>query len=123
MTTVLDTSVLVDVLRGDRAAYTFLSGLVSRPTCSEISRAEVLRGVRSAERSITERLFSVLSWRPVDEHVSRLAGELGRQYRRSHTGLATADLVVAATALHLGTSVATANVRHFPMFKGSARRI
>jgi predicted nucleic acid-binding protein len=28
------------------------------------------------------------------------------------------DLVIAATALELGAMLATANVRHFPMFAG-----
>jgi predicted nucleic acid-binding protein len=113
---VLDTSVLIDVLRGSDPAASWLGHLDEVPACSEITRAEILRGVRSAERRPTDRLLSALRWIPVDERVSRRAGELGRQYRRSHPGLSVADLVIAATALELGAPLATGNVRHYPMF-------
>jgi len=113
---VLDTSVLIDVLRGDEAAARWLSQLDEVPVCSEITRTEILRGVCSAERAATERLWQALAWAPVDEAVSRRAGELGREHRTSHAGLGVADLVIAATALLLGAELATGNVRHFPMF-------
>lgn len=115
---VLDTSVLIDVLRGSEPATRWLLTLDDVPICSEITRTEVLRGVRSAERSPTERLLQALRWIAVDERISRRAGELGREYRGSHTGLGVADLIIAATGLELDTLLATANVRHFPMFPG-----
>lgn len=114
---VLDTSVLIDVLRGSQAAVDWFGELEEVPVCSEITRTEVLRGVRSAERAPAERLLAALHWIPVDERVSRRAGELGRQYRRSHTGLSTPELVIAATALELGAELATGNTRHYPMFQ------
>lgn len=113
--TVLDTTVLIDVLRGDDAAIAWLSEQDEVPACSEMTRAEVLRGVRSGERAATERLLDALRWIPVDERVSRRAGELGRRYRRGHE-LAVADLLIAATALELDLPLATANTRHYPMF-------
>ncbi len=112
----LDTSVLIDVLRGSEPAVHWMAGLAAVPICSEVTRAEVLRGVRSAERARTERLLTVLRWFAVDEAVSRRAGQLGRQYRRSHAGLSIADLLIAATAQLHDAELATANVRHYPMF-------
>jgi predicted nucleic acid-binding protein len=76
------------------------------------------RGLRSAERPATERLFHALDWSPLDEVIARGAGELGLEYRRSRAGIATADLVIAATAQLRGLELATANVRHYPMFPG-----
>jgi predicted nucleic acid-binding protein len=116
----LDTSVLIDVLRGSQAATRWLGSVEEVPSCSELTRAEVLRGVRSAERSHTEHLLSALRWVPVDEPVSRRAGELGRQYRRSHPGLSIVDFVIAATAQLLEADLATGNIRHYPMFAGLA---
>jgi predicted nucleic acid-binding protein len=113
----LDTSVVIDLLRGHPAALVYARGLEEPPTCSEVTRVEVLRGVRSAERVRTERLLRSFAWTAVDEPVARRAGELGRAYRRSHPGLGLADLIVAATAEEYGLSVATANVRHYPMFE------
>jgi predicted nucleic acid-binding protein len=115
---VLDTTVLIDVLRGDQPAVNWLSRVAEVPRCSELTRIEVLRGLRSAERAAAERLFGALVWVPVLEPIAREAGELGRRYRRSHNGIGTVDLVVAATANQLGARVATANVRHYPMFRG-----
>lgn len=115
---VLDTSVLIDVLRGSRPAAEWIGALDQIPSCSELTRAEILRGVRSPERSRTERLLSSLRWIPVDEPISRRGGELGRQYRRSHPGLGIIDVIIAATAQLLDADLATANVRHYPMFPG-----
>lgn len=112
---VLDTTVLIDHLRGLDEASSWLLGLPEAPHCSEVTRAEILQGLRSSERAATEALFAGIEWVPVHEPVSRLAGELGRRYRRSH-GMGTVDLLVAATAQLLGAAVATQNVRDFPMF-------
>jgi len=115
---VLDTTVIVDVSRGHRGAREFLDGLDDAPWCSEISRVEFVQGLRHDELSRAEVLFRGFQWASVDERVARLAGELGRRYRRSHPGLGLADLVIAATAEYLGLPLATMNVRHFPMFRG-----
>ena len=77
-----------------------------------------MRGVRSSEREATDRFLDALRWVPVDEPIARRAGELSRRWRRSHPGLGTVDLVVAATAEELGARLSTVNVRHFPMFPG-----
>jgi hypothetical protein len=114
--TVVDTTVLVDHLRGRRQAHDYLASLADVPICSEVTRVEILTGLRSQERKAAERLFAVVDWVPVNEEIARRAGELGRRYRRSHPGLSLADLVVGATAMELGGRVATLNVRHFPMF-------
>jgi predicted nucleic acid-binding protein len=114
----LDTTVVIDLLRGHRPAHGFVLGLKGVPAASEITRVEVLRGVRSGERRLTERLLATFHWLPVDEPVARRAGDLGRRWRASHQGLATADLVIAATAVEHGLDLATLNVRHFPMFEG-----
>jgi len=116
----LDTSIVIEMLRGTKPALAYARSLTEPPTCSEITRVEILRGVRSDERRTTERLLGTIRWAPVDESIARRAGELGRRYRRSHHGLATADLIIGASALELGLELATLNVRHFPMVPGLA---
>jgi predicted nucleic acid-binding protein len=118
MTVLLDSDVLVDYLRGLPAAGRYLDGLTVTPTCSEVTRVEVLRGMRSRERRVTERFLATIRWAGVDEEVSTLAGELGRRFRRSHGALGVTDLVIAATAERHKLPLATLNVRHFPMFPG-----
>jgi len=116
----LDTTVLIDALRGHRPALDYLRGLEEPPACSELTRVEVLRGVRRPEREATEALMRSLRWVGVDEEIARRAGVLGRTWHRSHA-LSTVDLVIAATALELGAELATSNTRHFPMFAGLKR--
>lgn len=116
MTVVADTTVIVDLLRGDEPARRFLKRLEALPVCSEITRVEAMRGLRSHERSPAERLFGRLDFVAVDERIARRAGELGRRWRASHPDIGIADLAVAATAELLEGELATANVKHFPMF-------
>jgi predicted nucleic acid-binding protein len=117
LSVVLDTSVLVDHLRASAPATEYLAGLDDRPSCSEISRIEVIQGLRSAERGAADRLFALIAWVPVSEAVARRAGELGRRWRRSHPGIGVADLAIAATTEEIGAVLATRNLKHFPMFE------
>lgn len=112
----LDSTVLIDHLRGSVAAAAYLASIDSRPASSEIVRVEVITGLRSPERRAADLLFGLIEWIAVDEAIARRAGELGRRFRSSHQGIDAADLVVAATAEHLGATLGTANVKHFPMF-------
>ena len=113
----LDSSIVIDLLRGHRPALEYVRALDQLPVASEITRVEVLRGIRIGDRRMTERLFGTFGWLALDEPIARRAGELGRRWRASHRGLATADLVIAATALEHDLDLATMNVRHFPMFE------
>jgi predicted nucleic acid-binding protein len=108
--------VLVDHLRALTPATDYVAALEDQPSCSEISRIEIIQGLRSPERRKAEALFALIEWVAISEVIARRAGELGRRWRRSHTGIGVADLAVAATAEHLGASLATRNVKHFPMF-------
>lgn len=111
---------LVDVLRDVGPAVAYLASVEAVPVCSEVTRIELITGLRSAERAAAERLFPTLDWIAVDEDIARRAGALGRRFRASHQGIDLADLAVAATAERLGAEVATMNVKHFPMFPGLA---
>lgn len=116
MTAVLDTTVLIDLLRGNDRALRYLEALQSVPVCSEVTRLELLTGLRSAERRAADALCATLDWVAVDEPIARRAGELGRRFRSSHPGIDAADLAIAATAQQLEAALVTANVKHFPMF-------
>ena len=72
--------------------------------------------MRSAERREVWGLLSGLETISVTDAIARRAGELQRQYRRSHSGIGISVYLIAATALHSGFELATLNVQHFPMF-------
>jgi predicted nucleic acid-binding protein len=85
---------------------------------SEITRFELLSGLRPGEEEEVERLSSELGWVPVTEKVARQAASLARTYRASHAGIEDGDYLIAATAIELGAELLTTNVRHFPMLAG-----
>lgn len=118
MSLLLDTGVLVDALRRDDRALDFLEALPDIPSASEVTRVELIQGLRSSERRDAERLMSSMGWIPLTEPIGRHAGRLGRRWRASHQGIGVADLVIAATADLHGLDLATTNVRHFPMLEG-----
>ena len=117
----VDTTVAVDHLRGTPAATDLLTGLTAAGevlVASEITRFELLAGVRRTELEALELFFSSLAWAPIDEEITRTAGALAQRLRRSHSGIDDADFLIAATAMALEADLLTTNVRHFPMVKG-----
>ncbi|MGL5817814.1 MAG: type II toxin-antitoxin system VapC family toxin [Phycicoccus sp.] len=120
MTALVDTSVLIDYLRGqDEAAVVLEAERASGPLrASEITRLEVLAGMRPTEENATRSLLSVLEWHPVDDQIAETAGALGREWLPSHHTIDSADLAIAATVIRTGSRLLTRNVRHFPMFPG-----
>lgn len=118
--TVVDTSVLIDVLRGDpAAAATLHRGRRSGPLhASEVTRLEVLAGMRPHEEDATRSLFGAFIWHPLDEKLAELAGKLGQAWLPGHRGIDSADLTIAATAIALDAHLLTRNIKHFPMFSG-----
>ncbi len=117
----LDTSVAIDHLRGDRSAVDLLRRLVDVDgalVASEVVRFELIAGVRDHELEALEHFFSALSWIAVDEAITRSAGSLARRHRKAFSGIDDADYLIAATALVLDAELLTTNVRHFPMLSG-----
>ena len=118
MTVLVDTSVVIDYLRGRAGAVQLLEEERAADVlhASEITRVEVLAGMRPAEEGPTRTLLSTLVWHAVDVVVAEEAGSLGRRWLPSHDAIDAADLVIASTAMLIGGRLLTLNVRHFPMF-------
>lgn len=123
MTVLVDTSVLIDHLRGDQKAQQALASAArqgERLACSVVTRIEVLAGMRPEEEPPTRRLLSALDWIPVDDAIAEQAGMLANRYLRSHPGVDPVDFIIAATAELHDARLWTRNVKHFPMVSGLA---
>lgn len=120
MTALVDTSILIDVLRGEPAAAALLreTRRLGWLHASEVTRLEVLAGMRPKEERATRALFGAFVWHPVDEGIAEAAGELGREWLPRNRGIDSADLAIAATAIELEVRILTRNIKHFPMFSG-----
>ena len=114
----LDTCIVVDLLRGKEAAAAFIEGLPDVPALSVITATELLAGVRnSKERRQVDRLLSVYSMHPIDLEIASLAGSYVNQYGPSHN-VDPLDALIAATAKVNDLELCTLNRKHFPMFPG-----
>ena len=117
----VDSSVAIDYLRADERAVAAVERVASTAewlAASEITRFEVLAGLRRGEEDETERFFSEVVCVSVDESIARRAAVLARTFRGSHRGIEDADYLIAATVLELDAELLTTNVRHFPMLEG-----
>lgn len=120
-TTLLDTCVIIDVLRGKDAAFAFVSGLQYAPALSVVTVTELVAGCRSVkERRAIDRLLSHYVIHDIDRDVASLAGDYIRQYGPSH-GTDPIDALIAATAKTHRLPFATLNIKHFPMFADLTR--
>ncbi len=121
MSCLLDSCILIDVLRGRDAARQFVEALAERPAVSVVSITEIMAGVRDDnERMAIERLFAALRVLAFGEDEALLAGAFVRRWGRSH-GVDPLDAMIAATAQTHGLAFATLNLKHFPMFPDLAR--
>lgn len=119
MTVVLDTSVLVDHLRGFPPAVAALRALWERGevlAASVLTRVELMVGTTSRQERAYREISRLVEWVPVTLALADRAGTHAASYGRSHGGIDPVDVVIAATVESLGASLWTRNVRHFPMY-------
>ena len=123
MSVLVDSSVLIDHLRGDDRAVALLKSLFvenNRVWAATPSRTEIVAGIRNSERASMTDVFGLLSWVDIGFEIADAAGEFSRRFRRSHSTIDTTDYLIAAAAISIGAQLVTLNVRHFPMFEGLA---
>ena len=115
----IDTTIAVDHLRGVPAAVDLLTALTDADddlVSTELVRFELLAGIRDKELGAFDEFCSALRWAEVTQDIARVAGQLARRYRKSHSGIGAVDYLIAATAIVIDGDLLTTNVRHFPMF-------
>lgn len=114
----LDTTVLIDLVRGSEAAADFIDAARQqevRLCVSVISAMEMIAGCRNQnEVHQMGKLFADFTLLHLTPDVSAQAYDLMSQYSKSH-GLTIPDALIAATALTEGLDLVSDNERHFRM--------
>jgi predicted nucleic acid-binding protein len=114
----VDTDILIEVLRGRRPAVTRLwSDTVSEEGAlfySPVTLAEIRHGMRGHERESTERVLSSMLSVPIEIEIGARAGDYLRSFHASHS-LEMGDALIAATASVHQLALWTQNRKHFPM--------
>jgi predicted nucleic acid-binding protein len=113
----LDTTVLIDCLRGrpviERIKALRESGDV--PCATAVNIEEIFRGLHKREERAARRLISGLRILSLDDRTGVMAGTWRREYARRGLTLAQADCLVAAAAVLSRATLATGNPKDFPM--------
>ena len=127
MGVIFDTSVLIEAERGRFDTGGFIAGKEKEPFgLSAISVAELLHGVYRADTekrrlkrsAFVEKVIELFPIYPFDENVARIYARLWSQLLQKGQNIGAHDLMISATAISLGFSVATFNVRHFSKIEG-----
>lgn len=118
MALLVDTCVLIDLSRGKPEAVAWLASLPSLPLVHTLVAAELLVGARNtADMRGLRRLLGGFGVATASPAAQALSVELVARHRLAD-GVGALDMLLAATALDLGASVATLNERHFRMVVG-----
>jgi predicted nucleic acid-binding protein len=115
--TLLDTTVLIDALRG-RPAAARIRGLHEEgqlPWICTINVEEVLRGAHESEEPLVLRFLDGMQLAPLGREEGLHAGRWRREHAQRGITLSQADCLIAAAALGVGARLATGNPKHFPM--------
>jgi predicted nucleic acid-binding protein len=117
MPLVLDTTVLIDALRGRPAADRIDDLLATREVLltTAVNVEEIVRGLRPAEQEAVDLLLTGLRIIPIRRKEAERAGRWRREYAGRGITLHQADCLIAAAAYGAGGRLATANVKDFPM--------
>ncbi len=114
----IDTDVMIDYLRGNEKAVSFLRKHADHIALSSITVAELYAGVRNgAEEETLDALMALFRIVPVTGQNAKLGGLLKRTFGRSR-GVGLADAIIAATAQLENAELATLNTKHYPMLAG-----
>ena len=111
----LDSTVLIDYLRGRRAADRVDALLDAGETLATtgINVEEIARGLRGNEQEPAEALFSGLFVIPVGAKEGWLAGAWRRKAAAAGVTMTQADCLIAAAAVTAGARLATGNPKDF----------
>lgn len=116
---VIDTTVFIDLFRGNKKASQFLLNSSESFMISRVVYMELLRGLKSKKdiKAMVRQLDALaIQIIEITKEISVIAGDLFEKHYHSH-GLGIMDSLIAATAIILHTSLATHNRKHFTFIK------
>lgn len=117
---ILDTSFLIDTLRGENTVEEAVRTVDERGTAqvSSITVMELWEGIHLAdssdrERTVVKNLLSDVRELPFDRECATTAGEINAKLQRGGAPIEDADVMIAATALVHDVPIVTNNADHF----------
>ena len=122
----LDTTVIIDCLRGTKETVDFLTQIASEGSvvgCCAINIAEVYAGMREHEGELTRKFLDSLEYYEVTSNLAELAGMYKRAYAGKGVALSLSDVIIAAVVISNNLTLVTDNLRHYPMPELNVKQI
>jgi len=126
MGVIFDTSVLVSAERGSLALEKLVMGRENEPFgLSVVTVSELLHGVHRADSekrrlvrsAFVEKIIQTFPLHPFDLSAARMYAKIWANLARKGITIGAHDLMIASTALALGFSVVTADMRDYGKIK------
>ena len=113
----LDTDIIIWVLRGNKKYEDLLQNLALRGTLSisTITIAEIYKNIYPSEIVKTENVLDELQSWDVTPFIAKQAGLYWQQYSKGLKNLNITDCLIAATANVQEAILVSLNKKHFPM--------
>lgn len=128
---IFDSSILIAGERRGESVREILKGVQARhgeteSGLSAVSIVELTHGIyraksegdREQRRAFAEELCRDMAVYPLTLEIAQLAGKVEGEQAARGVSVAFEDLLIGATALHLGYGVLTLNARHFQVIPG-----
>lgn len=113
----LDTDVLIWVLRGKKEIIEKVSNLKNKSSLSisVISIAEIYKNIFPSELTAAEDYLQQHIILDVDQKIAKIAGLYWQQYSKKLKSLSLTDCLIAGTANVNNLTLVSLNIKHFPM--------
>ena len=124
---IFDTSAIIAIERGHESLDALIAGRAEEPFgISVVTAAELLHGVERADtderklrrQAFVEKVIESFPVFPFDLMVGRIYARIWAAIARKGWTVGAHDLIIAATAISLDYTIATANIRDFEKIPG-----
>ncbi len=119
----LDTSVIIDYLRGKEEVVGLINSLNGKLTSSYICLSELYEGIyrsknKNAESTVLEFFSGLSKTYGLNQKIDKEFGNLRKNLKQKGEIIEDLDIFIAATCLIYNLSLVTINKKHFLRIKG-----
>ena len=118
----LDTSVIIDYLRGKEESVTLVNKLKGKLVSSHICLSELYEGIyrsknNNAESTVLEFFSGLSKTYGLNQKIAQEFGNLRKNLKQKGEIIEDLDIMIAATCIVYGLTLVTLNEKHFARIK------
>ena len=113
----IDTDIIIWILRGNKKYEELLQGLKDKDSLSisTVTIAEIYENIYPSEIVKTEKVLNELQTWDVTPEIAKQAGLYWQEFIKSLKNLSLMDCLIASTANVNNLTLVSLNTKHFPM--------